>query len=967
MSQNVTWNGTSRSIPDAGNVNWPSLTGFLLDLGNNAAVAKQMKQAIRICTTSPVTVSPTSDCTIVTLLTVPAACAVNLPAGVNGQLFIVVDGTGDALTNNITVTPNGSETIQGAANFVMDHNRQVTIFQYSTTGTRWYVVANVIYPGTITPADIVGIIPASKGGTGVNNNDAATLTRSGNHDLAITTTGASAVTMPTTGTLATLAGTEALTNKTLTGNKIVSFLNGDDETITAPTHEGTLATLDGVETLENKVLSGNVIEDFDNGLGDTIETPPHAGTLATVAGAETLSNKTIASPTVTGTLLLQNAAGAQPVLALSEDPDNGTNKVQIQAAATMAADYTMTLPNAQGLSGQTMVNDGSGNLSWGAAGGSGQLNLIDNPNDATNWSETGTVFDGSPTTTTTAGDLPLSGIVDTAIKITASGNGTESTNYVSYSFTTPASMSGMLGIYLYMRAGTGFAASEWTVSVYQGTTRQNLTTDSSSVSYIQNIANQYGTAFFANASTAYTLRFARVSGSGSATLNVTDVQVTPGIRAQGGFIGDWTSYTPASYNGLGTPTSVGVYWRRNGTTIDIRGSFNAGTVSASEARVALPTGVTTGAQIVDASPYGSYFINKGTADKKGGAVLIEASKTYINFGAFGTFGTTAVNALAKANGDAVVESSDPIRFFAFGIPVSGWEGNGNLAQNNVEFMSSSFSSFSAVYGPAGTALPTTTPAGTYEEVTTASSPWISPQQVTGTVWIEIQEAGTATWQRVPSSQIAQLSYDGTNYIGLGVYSTGAGGFAIIRGKYRNGGSATWASMSAGTRYRVVKASAGVPVGFGEVQQNSGGLVKSAGQLLGTNTNDNAASGYVGEVLSTTGSLGAGTGRRQVLTLTLTPGDWDMWGVALIFSISGGTLSRIETGVNTTNATVTTDMKLGGYSSAGTTSTTNCSYPTGLRRVQVAAGTTQAIYLMVEVSNGSVTYSVDGGLYARRMR
>jgi len=57
-------------------------------------------------------------------------------------------------------------------------------------------------------------LPADKGGTGVANNSAATLTRSGNHAITLTTTGTTGVTLPTTGTLATLAGAEALSNKT---------------------------------------------------------------------------------------------------------------------------------------------------------------------------------------------------------------------------------------------------------------------------------------------------------------------------------------------------------------------------------------------------------------------------------------------------------------------------------------------------------------------------------------------------------------------------------------------------------------------------------------------------------------------------------------------------------------------------------------------------------------------------------
>jgi hypothetical protein len=106
-----------------------------------------------------------------------------------------------------------------------------------------------------------------------------------------------------------------------------------------------------------------------------------------------------------------------------------------------------------------------------------------------NWSETGTVF-STPTTTTTAGDLPLGGLTDTAIQLVASGNGAEASHYNSYSFTTPASLSGKMKVEFYQRPGTGFAESEWTVSVYQSTTRQSLSTDSSGVTYLVNASNK---------------------------------------------------------------------------------------------------------------------------------------------------------------------------------------------------------------------------------------------------------------------------------------------------------------------------------------------------------------------------------------------------------------------------------------------------------------------------------------------
>ena len=45
---------------------------------------------------------------------------------------------------------------------------------------------------------------------------------------------------------------------------------------------------------------------------------------------------------------------------------NGTNKTLIQSPASLAADLTYILPNAQGAVSSVLTNDGSGNLSWGA-------------------------------------------------------------------------------------------------------------------------------------------------------------------------------------------------------------------------------------------------------------------------------------------------------------------------------------------------------------------------------------------------------------------------------------------------------------------------------------------------------------------------------------------------------------------------------------------------------------------------
>jgi hypothetical protein len=92
-------------------------------------------------------------------------------------------------------------------------------------------------------AKVTGVLPAANGGTGVANS--GTITVSGNttigsstHTVAFATSGNTSVTLPASGTLATLAGSETFTNKTLTTPIISSISNTG--TITVPTVTGTL-------------------------------------------------------------------------------------------------------------------------------------------------------------------------------------------------------------------------------------------------------------------------------------------------------------------------------------------------------------------------------------------------------------------------------------------------------------------------------------------------------------------------------------------------------------------------------------------------------------------------------------------------------------------------------------------------------------------------------------------------------
>jgi len=142
--------------------------------------------------------------------------------------------------NKITIT----QPATGATLTLVEGSSLITAGAYATTLTAT-AATNVTLPITGTLATLAGaetftakvsynglvitantgaittgswtatVISPVYGGTGVANNVASTLTITGAYTLALTLSNTTAVTLPTTGTLATLAGTEELDNKTL--------------------------------------------------------------------------------------------------------------------------------------------------------------------------------------------------------------------------------------------------------------------------------------------------------------------------------------------------------------------------------------------------------------------------------------------------------------------------------------------------------------------------------------------------------------------------------------------------------------------------------------------------------------------------------------------------------------------------------------------------------------------------------
>lgn len=127
-----------------------------------------------------------------------------------------------------------------------------------------------------------GTLGADQGGTGVANNAAMTVTGSGNFAYTRTLTGVTNVTFPTTGTLATLAGTETLTGKTLTSPTITNPLITEireTATISATAATGTIAydALTQVVLYYTTNASGNFTVNFRGNSGTSLDSVMSTG------------------------------------------------------------------------------------------------------------------------------------------------------------------------------------------------------------------------------------------------------------------------------------------------------------------------------------------------------------------------------------------------------------------------------------------------------------------------------------------------------------------------------------------------------------------------------------------------------------------------------------------------------------------------------------------------------------------
>jgi len=156
-----------------------------------------------------------------------------------------------------------------------------------------------------------------------------------------------------------------------------------------------------------------------------------------------------------------------------------------------------------------------------------------------------------------------------------------------------------------------------------------------------------------------------------------------------------------------------------------------------------------------------------------------------------------------------------------------------------------------------------------------------------------------------------------------------------------------------------------------ILDGTSGITQLAG--TGTTTNDSAAAGYVGQILTATKArsdftrLTTGT-VTNIISISLTVGDWDVWGTAGYLGDAAATsTTQLVASISTTSATLgaaeTNRVRLLCAAFDATVGDSNLATPC----VPISLASTTTVYVVGNVVFSTSTMTYYGSITARRRR